>query len=71
MLTVKLKQEGLPLKNARASDLAGAARLVTDWQDGRGLGASDLGRGHGEVLRDGRLVARVSFNGTVTAADPR
>lgn len=72
MLTVTLKQAGLPADMRKVEDLGAASRTVTEWQGVHGLGASALGEGHG-LVRDagGQRVARVSYNGRVWSSDGR
>ena len=42
-----------------------ASRLVTRWQDERGMGASDMGERHGECFDGTEQIARISYNGRV------
>lgn len=66
-LTVVLQQVGLPAEEVEVSSLEDASKKVTEWQDAKGLGASQLTPRHGTVREDGRFHARISYNGKVNA----
>lgn len=56
-----------PPGNARriipVSSLEDASRKLRQWCDRWGLGGGNIARDCGNVLEDGRLVARISYNG--------
>ena len=64
-MIVTLHQCGTPQKSVDVATVEEASRVVTDWQDERGMGASDMGARHGEVHEGTDLVARISYNGRV------
>lgn len=64
-LTVVVQQVGLPAEEVGVDSLEDASKRVTEWQDARGLGASQLTSRHGSVRLDGRYHARIAYNGRI------
>lgn len=58
---VTLHAHGSAPKIVTVATLVDAMYLITEWQDGRGLGASDCGSKHGLVT--GAIEGRLTYNG--------
>lgn len=65
LTTVTLHQVGFSPEICECANVEEAARMVVDFQDDRGMGASDMGRQHGLVRVDGVLTNKISYNGRV------
>lgn len=64
-MRVLLQVDGIHPLAVRVASEAEASRVVTDWQDRQGYGASDMGAEHGRVMVGRRIVARVAYNGRI------
>lgn len=59
-----------PNHRAQVATLREASQRVRDFIDSHGLGASDwCGTGAGMITENGKVIARVSYNGRVWSAD--
>lgn len=65
MFTVHLHEAGGLKEVVSVYTLPEASATVTAWQSKRGLGASQLGISHGNVLGPGSERYKVSYNGRV------
>lgn len=68
MVRVTLHEHGTAPETVECVDVEAASRAVVDFQDERGMGASDMGRKHGQVFVDGKLTYQIAYNGRVNAA---
>lgn len=66
--TVTLHQVGSASELRECESVDDASAITAMFQAERWMGASDMGRFHGEVRVDGKLAYRVSYNGSVRAA---
>ena len=71
MITVTLHQVGSSSELRECASLDEASAAVLAFQASLGMGASEMGRVHGEVRVDGRLSYRVSYNGSLRVASDR
>jgi hypothetical protein len=68
VITVTLHQVGSASELRECASVDDASSIATTFQAERWMGASDMGRFHGEVRVDGKLAYRVSYNGSVRSA---
>lgn len=63
-VTLQLRGSASP-KEIDVASLEEASRVVTEFQDEEGIGASGCGAYHGQVSTDGVLTHRIAYNGRV------
>lgn len=64
---ITLHRAGHTPENVHVYSLAEASATLTAFQRKHAMGSSDMGELHGDVVHNGKLAYRVSYNGRVWA----